>query len=178
MRSPAFRVRPRQLMNVPRAKRIVIFLLFILQSCSSVSKHQSSRTDSTTATSGPSPEELITVSPNHCRIVGTVVNIDTLLEPANAGTPCSVAPCKGTVRVDSVIAYGQSFPMPLSKGESISVKFIYTTGPTEKIFPKMKPSFPGLHAGSAFVADVSGNQGPMLDKIRGVVFEIGPYEVR
>ena len=106
------------------------------------------------------------------------MDIDPARDTAAQGMPCSVEPCNAAVRIDSVIAYGQSFPTALSRGETITVKFIYTTRPTERVFPEMKPSLPGLGVGSRFAADLSGNGEPMQGQKGGMSFEIGAYVVR
>src|SRR5512135_3353036 len=60
----------------------------------------------------PTGEQGLRISPGHCRIIGTVIFIDTAL--ASSG-PCSKAPCRTIVRVDSVLGYGSAFGNPVAR---------------------------------------------------------------
>lgn len=99
-----------------------------------------------------------TVAPGRCRIVGTLVAVDSTLEQSG---PCSKAPCRGTVRVDSVLGYGSAFGNPLAPGNAISVHFAFTLSFTsEELFPTMTQRLPGLAVGSKFQADVESRLTP------------------
>ena len=93
------------------------------------------------------------VPPSHCRLVGTVVSIDTTLSSMTED-PCSKVPCVASVRIDEVVGYGSGFVGMLGKGSEIKMRFRYTLGPTSDVFPGMSPSLPGLETGSKFQADV------------------------
>lgn len=94
------------------------------------------------------------IPPGECRIVGTVVSVDSALDTVVPGSPCSVEPCNAVIRVDSVIRYGSAFP-PLSTGSSINLHFFFTLAHTTKrLFPNLKTHFPGLQAGSTFIGNI------------------------
>ncbi len=100
------------------------------------------------------PDRTIQISPGHCRIVGTIVSIDSVLDKDVPRDPCSIEPCNANVRVDSVIGYGNAFP-PLSPGNIIEVHFYFTLAPTTKdLFPDLTEFLPGLQAGSTFTGDI------------------------
>lgn len=99
------------------------------------------------------------VGPGQARILGTVVAVDTV-RSARPADPCAQAPCYASVRVDSVFGYGSAFARPLSAGEAVRVRFGYTLGATEAVMPTLTPSYPGLAAGEAFLADVHAQAVP------------------
>ena len=104
------------------------------------------------------------ISPGHCRIVGTLVGIDSTLSQAG---PCSKAPCVGLVRIDSVLGYGSAFGRPLARGTEIDVHFAFTLAPTTSdLFPNMTRRLPGLQVGSQFGADVEARNEPGMGGYR------------
>ena len=106
--------------------------------------------------SSASSLENASIAPGYCRIVGTVVHIDSILDLTDKSSPCSKAPCLASVKVDSIIGYGSSFIEPLSTGDTVFIKFMFTLSPTTKeLFPDMKGSYPGLLLGSQFIGDIS-----------------------
>lgn len=101
------------------------------------------------------------IAPGHCRIIGTLVAVDSTLE--NEG-PCSKAPCRGVVRVDSVIGYGSSFANPVAVAQRIDVRFAFTiAATTEELFPNMTDRLPGLHIGERFQTDLESRNEISLD---------------
>ncbi len=116
------------------------------------------------------------IPPNHCRIVGTIIAVDESYRGSSEGDPCSKAPCMATVRVDSVIGYGSAFGGTVGVGSEISVKFSYTLGPSQEVFPDQSMSLPGMKMGSRFQADVQ-SAGEMLAG-GGAKYTIGSYEAR
>jgi hypothetical protein len=92
------------------------------------------------------------IAPGKCRMVGTLTSIDTTLE---ATGPCSKAPCRATVRVDSVLGYGSAFGAPVAVAAQIAVHFAFTVAPTTSdLFPNMTERLPGLQVGSKFQTDI------------------------
>ena len=92
------------------------------------------------------------IAPGHCRIVGTIVSIDSTLEERG---PCSKAPCRAIVRVDSVLGYGSAFGNPIAVGAQIPVRLAFTLAPTTKeLFPNMTERLPGLKVGAKFQTDL------------------------
>lgn len=92
------------------------------------------------------------VSPNSCRINGTVVGIDDISEKTG---PCSAEPCVAKVKINNVIETGSSFRKPLIKGDTIKIKFEFTLAKTTKaLFPTLNYILPGLSLGNNFIGDV------------------------
>ncbi len=115
-----------------------------------------SQTDKTVREEGLSPKLVADqgerIAPGKCRIVGTVVAIDPSLE---SGGPCSKAPCRAVVRVDSILGYGSAFGNPLALQAQIPVRFAFTLERTSKdLFPNMTDQYPGLAIGSRFQTDI------------------------
>jgi len=99
------------------------------------------------------------IPPGHCRLVGTIIAVDSLLS-TDGNDPCSKAPCTATVKVEQIIGYGSGFTSTFGKGSEVRVRFQYTLGPSSEIFPLMSPGLPGLQKGSKFQADI--RTGPAL----------------
>ena len=117
------------------------------------------------------------IAPGHCRIVGTIVHIHSILVLTDKTSPCSKAPCLASVRVDSIIGYGSSFIEPLSAGDTVFIKFMFTLSPTTKeLFPDMTELYPGLSMGSQFVADVVSDVPGKLYQKRSDQFLIYGYK--
>lgn len=87
-----------------------------------------------------------------CRVVGTVMSVDSSLKSSNTDDPCSKAQCFAMVRIDSILGCGSSFGNSLSVGSSVRVRFMYTLAPSKEIFPQMSPPLSGLRIGSQFRA--------------------------
>jgi len=116
----------------------VLFVILLLFSCSSNKSSQNIL-----------PSQ---VSPNSCRINGTVVSIEEISEKAG---PCSTVPCLAKVKINNVIETGSSFRRPLIKGDTIKIKFEFTLAKTTKeLFPNLNYVLPGLSSGDSFIGDV------------------------
>jgi hypothetical protein len=95
------------------------------------------------------------VSPNHCRIRGTIVAIDSTLDSSDSTRPCAKVPCNADVRIDSILGYGSAFGSSVVQGEQYRIHFVFTLAPTSKqLFPSMDEVYPGLSSGSSFIADI------------------------
>ncbi len=116
--------------------------------------------------------------PDVCRILGTVVRIDSTMKSSYAGDPCSKAPCNALVRVDSVLGYGSSFPVVVSTGSVIKTRFTFTVAPTDQVLPDVKPPYPGVAPGSRIRTDLK--RLPVLGDQEGDAkpFTIEWYEVQ
>lgn len=116
----------------------VLFVILLLISCSS------NKTSQNTLSSH--------VSPNNCRINGTVVSIEEIREKTGH---CSTEPCLAKVKINNVIETGSSFSKPLIKGDTIKIKFEFTLAETNKdLFPALNFVLPGLSSGDSFIGDV------------------------
>jgi len=92
------------------------------------------------------------IAPGKCRVLCTVVAIDSSLE---ASGPCAKAPCRAVVRVDSILGYGSAFGNPIAVRGEIPVRFAFTLAPTTNdLFPSMTEHLPGLALGSKFRTDL------------------------
>lgn len=102
----------------------------------------------------PDMDQQVIVAPQRCRIVGTLVGINQdLLKEGNG--PCTKVPCRGIVRIDSILGYGSAFGNPLAIGQRVHMHFAFTLAPTTKdLFPNMTETYPGLDINSRFQADV------------------------
>lgn len=117
---------------------LISFLILLIVSCSSTKEPQ---------TTLPS-----NIDPNNCRINGTIISIEEIIDPSG---PCSTNPCVANVKVNNVIGTGSSFKIPLVKNDTINVKFAFTLSKTSKdLFPNLNKSFPGLKVEDKFIADV------------------------
>lgn len=136
--------------------------------CTLRGERPSVNVDSTSTLHEIIDKQLVTelIPPNNERIIGTVLSIDSSYRTATLSDPCSKAPCRARVRVDSVLGFGAAFSSPVSQGQDIGVNFLRTLSPTEKIFPAIQPPLPGLHVGSIFTADIQA-PGPSMDTTQG-----------
>ena len=130
-------------------------LILFLVSCSSTKEMADQNQKNAPQSAGPG------VAPDHCRIVGTVVKVETS-GSSDATDPCSKAPCLATVRVEQILGYGSGFARTLHKDEEIKVRFSLTLSPTKEILPEVVPPLPGLSVGSRFQADITGGRVPMM----------------
>ncbi|OJJ22121.1 hypothetical protein BKI52_08775 [marine bacterium AO1-C] len=99
------------------------------------------------------------INPNHCRIIGKVVEIVPVKTTKNATQPCEKYACQAKIQVLKVLGTGVGFHTPLSIDKTILVKFAFTLLPTQKLFPKLNQALPGLSTGDKFQADVQGLPG-------------------
>lgn len=107
------------------------------------------------------------IAPNHCRVVGTILEMQEPDAGATGSGPCSRYPCVAKVRVDSVLGYGSAFPGALAPGQAIQVRFQFTLAPSSEVFPNETFSLPGLTPGDRFAADVSGFEEMMAPAAHG-----------
>ena len=105
-----------------------------------------------------------------CRIVGTVLSVDTTELSANGDGPCSRVPCVATVRIDSILGTGSSFARPLTVGSAVLVRFAYTLSPSKELFPRMDPPLPGLRTGTQFRA-------LMQSSAEGSTYSVEMYDI-
>jgi hypothetical protein len=113
------------------------------------------------------------IAPGHCRIVGTVIRIDTTLSSTG---PCAKAPCRATVIVDSILGYGSAFGNPLAVGRHIYVRFELTTAPTTSdLFPNTCVRLPGVSVGTRIRTDLEARL-EMGGSEGGTRYRIQQYE--
>lgn len=104
------------------------------------------------------------------------MTVDTLLASRSTEDPCASVPCEAIVRIDSVLGYGSAFPGAVGVGQTVRVHFRFTLASTEKLFPSMRPPYPGLSVGSRFSASLEAS--PDHDASNATAFAIGSYSVR
>lgn len=114
------------------------FLILIFVSCTSTKDPQ---------TTLPSK-----IAPNNSRISGTIISVEMI---DGASGPCALHPCLAKVKINNIIGSGFSFRTPLTKGETIKIKFAFTLSETSKeFFPTLEKSFPGLKVDDKFIGDI------------------------
>jgi hypothetical protein len=118
------------------------------------------------------------IPPNHCRIIGVVAAVEDIAASASAPEQCSQAPCWAIIRVESVLGYGSAFGSPLTHGSEILVHFPFTLMPTKEIFPQLDTQFPGLSAGSRFLADLEAQYRPGTGSDTTVKYVVYGYQIR
>ncbi len=147
----------------------------LLLACSArVSKTEQGETQSTQEKNPAAQIQPARISPGHCRIIGTLVGVDSTLDVSG---PCSKAPCRATIRVDSVLGYGAAFPKPIAVNSQIEVRFAFTVGPTtNELFPNLTERFPGVQLGNKFKTDVEAREA-MGAANHGPFYTIYAYEL-
>jgi len=106
-----------------------------------------------------------------CKVVVTVVSIDSSRASTQTGDPCAKAPCTAVVRIDSVLGCGSSADRSLVPGLTLRARFTYTLASSMDLFPSLTPALPGLSVGSRFAARVQTSSEPA-----GLI--VGEYELR
>lgn len=98
--------------------------LSLLLSCSS-SRHDPPATrQPADSASVPSPLGALTqIAPGHCRVIATLLSVDTVRSAESGDQPAIGAPAVALVRVDSVLGYGAGFLNPIASGQRITVRF-------------------------------------------------------
>ncbi len=90
-------------------------------------------------------------NPMSCGIEGKVLAIIKAFD-ADSLSICSKFPCRARVRITSVTECGSAVTQPLTPGDTVELKFMYSLGDTKKAFPYMKAHYPGLKEGQTFSA--------------------------
>jgi hypothetical protein len=126
----------------------------------------------------PPESSELRLAPNQCRLVGTVVAIDSTFTTADPDDPCAKAPCRATVRIETVLGYGPAFLRPLANGEEIPVTFMFTLAPTQDLVANLSRSYPGLRLGAKFLADVEAREAPAIGESGSTAFVIYGYELK
>jgi len=107
----------------------------------------------------PNIEKPDTIPPSHANITGTIMEIEPVLK--NTDGPCSQYPCIASVKIES-IQYGSAFPV-ISPGNVVRIKFAFTLNKTtQKLFPNMDESYPGLKVGEKFEALVGHSENAQM----------------
>jgi hypothetical protein len=104
------------------------------------------------------------VQPGTCRVVATVVAVDTTFRGDKSNDPCSTTPCRARIRIDSVAAVGPDFPGYLIReGDIVVASFPGTLGPHDELFNGLLVRhYDGLQNGDRFRADVALETAPVL----------------
>ncbi len=117
------------------------------------------------------------IPPGQCRLVASVVKIDTVLSSINEKDPCSKAPCNAWILVKKIIGYGAG-SVGINVGDTLRTKFAFTLDSTnQKTFPSLKENLPGLKEGSVFEADVQLIPSNPTDKNKLKVYLVYGYKI-
>lgn len=138
---------------------LMALLATTLFACRSSEQSSSDAKEMTEVQNPPEPGP--GVPPGQCRIVGAIVAVDPILS-SDANDPCSKAPCKATVKVETVERYGMGFEERIGNRE-IEVKFVGTLG-------EMK-------VGSRFRASVMMGPAVINDAGKGPEFRIANFTI-
>lgn len=138
--------------------QLIVSLIILIQ-CSASQTNQKSE-------AGPNKiEEIETITmaqkaipPGHCRIIGTVVQINDSLSNNDDHDPCSKAPCHTRIMINQVLGYGAGFNGDVSEQQTIPVRFAFTTAETQSLGLELKNHMPGLQEGDRFWADIEYRQ--------------------
>lgn len=159
--------------NSGRTIAIVALACFLACAAQKETRDTSGQQQQRNTIHGPVADRTTHIAPGRCRIVGTLVGVDSSL--AENG-PCAKAPCHGTVRVDSIVGYGAAFGNPIAVNERIRVTFAFTLAPTTKdLFPTMSDRLPGLQVGERFWTDLESQPETGIDEQR-TVYRVYRYE--
>jgi hypothetical protein len=112
--------------------------------------HEAEQEQPSVEPQAPGSASRTVVAPDRCRLLLTVLEVETVLE---GDGPCGKAPCSARVRIDTVFAYGFSFPPVLHAGQVLQARFSYTTQRSDLWFPALKVRYPGVSAGQQVVAE-------------------------
>ena len=168
----------------PLFYRILIFVLLCCSvvSCGSKNRREAGLGEDRAAQDSAADRNSGTIGtpipPNNCRIIGVIVKIEDVAAFSGASEQCSQAPCWATIRIESVLGYGSAFGSPLTHGSEILVHFPFTVLPRQDIFPEMETRFPGLSAGSRFLADLEAQYRPGSGNDSSVKYVVYGYEIR
>ncbi|MBN1406204.1 MAG: hypothetical protein JW956_00360 [Calditrichaceae bacterium] len=110
-----------------------------------------------------------------CRIVATVINIDSTKYLDDKEAPCGKAPCYATIAIKQVLGYGSGFSQKLYKGQELEVNFKFTLSPTDEIVPDMQLGLPGLKIGNNFIADLEALPALGKSKVEYIIYR---YELK
>jgi hypothetical protein len=152
-----------------------VTLLLIIASCS-VKRHNSSTLPNDDNSGNKTEKELfpaqMDIAPGHCRILATVLEIDSTSISQDPEDLCSKVPCRAVVRVDTILGYGSSFSGDVSKGKEMPVRFVFSTKNTRSLGMKMEHHLPGLKSRDRFRADIK--EQPVFGG--GLAFVVHLYE--
>ncbi len=91
-------------------------------------------------------------TPMSCRIAGVIVHIQQGHD-ADTGSVCHKYACRALVRITSVSECGPGVSAAPTEGDTVAIRFAYSLTKTAIALPMMRPQYPGLKKGSAFVAN-------------------------
>lgn len=112
-------------------------------------------------------------TPNSCKIEATVIKV---LDPSSPDRNdiCHRYSCEAIVHIDKIILCGSTITITPDDQDQITVHFAYTLNPTNRLYPTLKPSYPGLQNGSHFSANVEQRLA-LGDQVNYIVYS---YEVK
>ena len=134
-----------------------LFVGLIILCCCKGNQHISSQeTNSDVATE--KQEQLQSLPPESCRIIGKVISIEPINSASKGSAPCDKFPCDAAVQIVQVLGYGSSFSTMLYSEDVINLHFSFTLNNTKQAFPNQEViELPGLNVGDLFDAHIQGN---------------------
>lgn len=157
--------------QIPRL--LCLSMLVMLCGCGSQQKVNDNTANTKTAAI---PAEGPGVSAGYCRVIATVTAIDTARESGDATGPCAKAPCAAFLMVEEILGSGAGFHPPLVAGNTIAVKFAYSTAPSSEAAPDLADPLPGVKVGDRIRVDIAGRQ-PGMGGTPGREYTVYQYSV-
>lgn len=142
-------------MNTHIPRMLCLWILIMFCGCGSQQKVNDTAADGKTAAL---PAEGAAVSAGYCRVIATVTAIDTAQHTGDGSDPCAKAPCEAVLLVEEILGTGAGFHPPLVAGNTIPVKFAYSTAPSSMAAPDLANPLPGVQAGARIRVDIAGRQ--------------------
>ena len=154
-----------------------LICLLIFGNCTHLPKNSGIKSKQDKISTKQFLSKITRIPPNTCRVKATVVELDSLELIPHSTKVCEIAPCTGTIRIDSIIGYGSDFGSSLVLNDKIPVRFLFTSGPTKEVYPDSKKDLPGLSKNISFTADINSINVISVGGERLHEYIIGEYEI-
>ena len=113
-----------------------------------------------------------------CRVMGTVVEIDSSLLSDISTDPCAKAPCRVKLRIDQILGYGSGFSQPMIAGSVIETFFAYSTADTRGLVKNLQHHFPGVQVGTVIQTDLSKKAQTLgQPSLKPIIYKVYGYQV-
>ena len=141
-------------------KKVFIYFIFILFISCKISKTEVKPVSS--VVNEPS------ISSNSCKIEATIVSV---FRPSSTDSNdvCFRHPCRAIAHVEQILQCGSAASVIPDDEGNIVLDFAYTLNKTDSLFPKMKPSYPGLQNKAHFTTIVESHVAPN-DQMKYIVY--------
>jgi hypothetical protein len=155
-------------------KGLLLLILFSLTQCHTAKETPPSAQPSvapTQKTNETNKNSAEGIAPGNCRLIASVIKIDSSLNTEDPESPCAKGSCLALVKIQNVLAYGSAFPSDVAEGAEINLFFPNTLTPH---FLGIKSSSPDLKNGDLFQALVEARMHPLS----GHLFIVNDYKIK